>query len=370
MDALAFADLTMPAPDSPDLPGQAGLPASVVLPAFMDAPRFADPPALPPDHAVPWSLANASADWDPHDPLSLPDSHGQPAAPATGPPAARPARRGRVLAAAAVVVLAAAAALLVISHHPESSAQAQSLGQAPARAGASAGQAQQPGQGQPGTGSKTAGPGAAGSTTSKTQPAADGSGQPGSSTSAGSSASPGPQPSPGPSTGGTGGGAPGGPPPPAGYKWQEISAASAGATAGFKIAIPVAWQMRADGLQTYFYPPAGSAYIEADLASFAYAKPARQVLYLQAQAKADHAYDLYALVAIRSASFRGVPEASWRFHWQETGVGRIAVLQTLFTLPTSAGKQSYDLTESAPALTFPVVNTIFGQALRTFTPLP
>jgi tRNA A-37 threonylcarbamoyl transferase component Bud32 len=361
MEAPAFADLRMPEPESPDLPGQAGLPPSVELPAFMDAPRFADPPALPPDQAVPWSLANASANWDPHDPLSLPDSHGQLAGAVTGPPAARPGRRGRVLAAAAAAVLAVSAAVawLVYSHNPGSSAQAQSLSQSPARAGASASQAQHSSGGRPGTGSKTAGPGATAGTTGKT-PAAGATGKPGSTASPGPSPSPTASPSPGT----------GGPPPPAGYKWHEVSAASAGATAGFKIAVPAAWQMSADGLQTYFFPPKGSAYIEADLTPFAYAKPVREAEYLQAQAKADHTYHLYGLVAISSASFRGVPEGTWRFHWQEAVVGRIAVLQVLFTLTTSAGNQSYALTVSVPAANFPAIRAVFGEALQTFTPLP
>ena len=365
MEPPAFADLRMPDPDSPDLPGRAGPPASAELPAFMDAPRFADPPALPPDQAVPWSLANASADWDPHDPLSLPDSHGDSGGPATGTPAPRPPRRRRLLATAAagaLVVLAAAGWLA--THHPGSAAQAQSLTEAHKGAGAFAGQAQR-GGGKPGAGSKTTGPVAVAGAAGSTNPAA-GAGQPGGTTAAGLPASANPSPSPSPATGGTGTG----PPPPAGYKWYQISAAGAGATAGFKIAIPAGWNASADGLQTYFDPPAGSAYIEANLASFAYQNPVREADYLQAQAKAGHTYRLYGLVAISPATFRGAPEASWRFHWQQAGAARTAVLQVLFTLTTPAGSQSYAFTESAPAASFPAVDVVFGEALLTFKPLP
>jgi hypothetical protein len=268
-----------------------------------------------------------------------------------------------VLAAAvagALVVLVAAGWLA--AHHRGSSAQAQSLTEAHKGAGASAGQAQ-PGGGKHGAGSKTTGPVAVAGAAGSTSPVA-GAGQPGGTTAAGLPASATPSPAPSPSTGSAGSS----PPPPAGYKWYQISAAGAGATAGFKIAIPVGWNASADGLQTYFDPPVGSAYIEANLARFAYQNPVREAGYLQAQAKADHTYRLYGLVAITPATFRGAPEASWRFHWQEAGAARTAVLQVLFTLTTPAGSQSYALTESAPAASFPAV--VFGEALLTFKPLP
>jgi hypothetical protein len=128
--------------------------------------------------------------------------------------------------------------------------------------------------------------------------------------------------------------------------------------------------MSSSGLLTYLEPPKGNAYIEVDLTPFAYPGPVAEARYLQAQAKADHVYPQYHLLAIKLASFRGVPEGTWRFHWQQAGIGRTGVLQVLFTLKTAAGKQPYDLTVSAPAVNFGNADAIFQKALRTFKPLP
>jgi hypothetical protein len=114
----------------------------------------------------------------------------------------------------------------------------------------------------------------------------------------------------------------------------------------------------------------GSPYIEVDVTPFAYPRALREARYQQAQAKADDLYPRYGLIAINSASFRGVPDATWRFHWHEYGVGRVGVLEVLFTLTTSAGQQPYALTVSAPAAIFATTRAVFGTALRTFKPLP
>ena len=148
-----------------------------------------------------------------------------------------------------------------------------------------------------------------------------------------------------------------------------MSAASASAKAGFKIALPVGWQMGYPGQVTYFQRSSGLAFIEADLSPFTYPRPVREADYLQAQAKANYEYPLYGLVAIKPTTFRGVRAAIWRYHWDDDGV-RIAVLQVLFTLSTSAGRQSYDLTVSAPSAHFASVSAIFRRALLTFRPLP
>ncbi len=158
--------------------------------------------------------------------------------------------------------------------------------------------------------------------------------------------------------------------PPTGFRWERVSAASLGSTAGFKIAVPDAWQLNRDNLLTYLQAPPGAPYIEVDVTPFAYPGPLRQAGYLEAQAQANHMYRLYHRLAMSSASFRGAPAAIWRFRWQQPGVGPVGVLEVLGTLPTSAGPQSYALSVSAPAAQFATARMAFRTALRTFTPLP
>jgi len=376
METPAFADLKMPDLDtSADLAGQASLPSSAELPAFMDAPYLADPPASPPDHAVPWSLASAPASWDPHDPLSLPDSHRQVTGTPPAPPAARTgARRRAVTAALAAAVLAVTSVVgwsAYSSSRTRTPSQARPPGQQTAGPTVPARPARHTSSARHHTGHKTTGTGGA-ATTSKGHPAAGGTpsrlATPRGTPPAKPSSTPAPSPTP---TGSGGTGPPGGgPPPPAGYKWYRVSAVSLGTTAGFKIAVPDRWQMSRSGLLTYFNAAAGGAYIEVDETPFAYPRPVPEARYRQEQAKADHTYHLYQLIVIKPSGFRGVPEAIWRFHWQEPGVSRIGVLELLFTLTTSAGEQSYALTVSAPASRFLAVRAIFRTTVQTFEPLP
>jgi hypothetical protein len=374
MEPPAFADLKMPDSER----GDAELPLSADLPAFMDGPRFAGQPGLPPDNAVPWSQANAPAGRDPHDPLNLPDSDDHAAAAAGTSPAGQPARRnrGRALTAAAAVAVLAVAGVIGWSAYSHlasvTPAQAQAVGRTRAHVPAVAVPAHRPRTARPTTGPKTTRPGAAGTTTtSKTHPSASPSAQPSrpakpSPVAKGGSSGPGT----GKGGGGTGkGSSGGGPPPPAGYQWHVVTAASLGTTAGFKIAVPDSWQLTRQGLLTYLDAP-NTTYIEVDLSAFAYPGPVREAEYLQAQAKADDAYPSYHRLLIGPGVYQGVADGIWRFWWQQHGLGRIAVLKILCTLPTSAGKQSYALTVSARAANFAAAHAVFETALRTFKPLP
>jgi tRNA A-37 threonylcarbamoyl transferase component Bud32 len=378
MEAPAFADLKMPDLDaSADLADQAGLALPADLPAFMDARRHADLQAPPPENAVPWDLAGASANWARRDPLSLADSPGadspgQAKTTPAGSPATRPGTRRRVLAAAMAAAVLAVAGVAGWSAYSRSrtaaTGQPRPTAQSPAGATVPtvpARPARHNSSGQHHAGHKTTGPGAAaGATaTSKTHPA-------GGSTLSHKLSSPAkPSATPNPSaTGSPGSG--GGTPPPAGYQWFQVSAASLGTTAGFKIAVPDTWRMSRNGLVTYLDVAAGKPYIEVDVTPFAYSGPVREAYYRQAQARASHLYPLYRLIGIRSAGFRAVPEAIWGFHWQEPGVGQVGVLEVLFTLTTSAGQQSYALSVSASAARFVALRVIFHQALQTFAPLP
>jgi hypothetical protein len=119
----------------------------------------------------------------------------------------------------------------------------------------------------------------------------------------------------------------------------------------------------------YLRPPSGYRFVEANLQAFAYAGPVAEAKYLQAQARADHEYAHYAKIWIKPFDFRGYSAASWKFSWQEAGVGKIVVLEFLFTLDTKAGAQPYAMSVSSPLPKFPAAVVLFKQMLKTFHPL-
>jgi eukaryotic-like serine/threonine-protein kinase len=159
-------------------------------------------------------------------------------------------------------------------------------------------------------------------------------------------------------------------PPPAGYAWHTVTAASLGTTAGFVIAVPEQWQARVQGQAVTLEPPAGGGGIEVSLAPFTAAQPTGQARQDQAAAILGGQYPGYRLTAIEPAEFRGRGAAAWRFTWRSGVVSRTTVLTLLVTLSTSAGAQPYALSVSAPTLYFPAARKVFNTALTTFRPLP
>jgi eukaryotic-like serine/threonine-protein kinase len=181
--------------------------------------------------------------------------------------------------------------------------------------------------------------------------------------------------SPGTGSSGTGGSGAGGAetagaPPPAGYRWHTVAAASLGTTAGFVIAAPAAWRLRTHGQNVFLDPPAGRAQIEISLSPFSYERPVRAARDQQTAALAAGKYPGYRKIAIEAAGFQGAAAASWRFSWKPSGPARTTVLTILVTLPTSAGGQPYALSVSAPSASFAVARPVFEKALSTFRPLP
>jgi hypothetical protein len=165
-------------------------------------------------------------------------------------------------------------------------------------------------------------------------------------------------------------GAAGDGPPPAGYAWHTVTAASLGTTAGFVIAVPEGWQARVQGQAVALEPPAGGGGIEVSLAPFTAVQPTGQARQEQAAAIAGGQYPGYRLTAIEPAEFRGRAAAAWRFTWRSGALSRTTVLTLLVTLPTSAGPQPYALSVSAPTLYFPAARKVFDTAVTTFRPLP
>jgi hypothetical protein len=310
----AFADVR----EFPPLPPPADLPASADLPEFLDQPADGSPVSSPP-------AANP---------------------PAAGPVPPRPRGPGRVLMAAATAVAMAAAAFIGYAAYPRSAGTASD----PAPATAAVQGAGEAGGATPASG--TGGRPAHGTT---------GAGAGDRNTGSASADDPGAGSSP--ANGGSGTAA------PAGYQWFQVTPASSGTAAGFKVAAPATWQLTTQGLVSYLRPPSGSAYVEISLAPFTYPGPLREAAFLQAQALQQDLYPGYRLIAIRSGTFLGQPDAAWRFSWLQGGTTRVGVLQWLVNVATPAGTQGYEVAVSAPSPAFGWALTVFRRAMLTFQPL-
>jgi hypothetical protein len=369
LDPPVFAELRMPGPDGPgaadttepggypaypygaDGPGQRGPGGYAAgLPESLDPPSTGGPPGPDPDR--------------------------------TQPERPRPAGRGHrvwsrgwraVIVGAGIAAIVAATALgLGIYFHSQ--------------AGGPASQASGPGAARRAAGTAAARPGAKGA--SAGSGASGQAGRSGRGSAAGGSS---PDPKTGPSTGtgkktgtgktgtgtgkttgtgtgkttGSGAGA-----PPAGYRWQTVTAAELDATAGFVIAAPDAWPLSTQGQAAYLRPRSGRAVITIRLTPFAYRRPVREAHYQQARALAAGTYPGYRLQAIAPTEFMGSPAASWRFTWKPAGGPRTSVQAILVTLSTSAGNQAYKLILSVPSARLTAIRPIFEKALATFRPLP
>jgi hypothetical protein len=156
---------------------------------------------------------------------------------------------------------------------------------------------------------------------------------------------------------------------PPGYRRYQVTAAGSGSVAGFEVAAPATWLVTRQGRATYLRPRAGNAQIEISLAPFRYPGPLTEAGFLQAQALAHDQYPGYRLIAIQPRTFRGVPDAVWRFRWRQQGVGPVDVLELVMAVNTRAGTQSYELTLSAPSAGFPLAEVVFRRVLESFQPL-
>jgi Protein kinase domain len=322
----AFADVR----EFPPMPPPADLPASADLPEFLDQPLAA---------GLPEFLDQPLAAGLPGPPASGPPAPSPPAAHRAAPPAAGPDQPrsrgpGRALAAAALAVAMAVAALIGYAVYPRP--QSSASDPAPVVHGSGTG-------GQVAHG--TANTGAGGRSTASL------------SSGSGSGSASGSSPASGAST------------PSAGFQWFQVTPASSGTAAGFKLAAPANWQLTTQGLVSYLRPPSGRAYIEISLEPFTYPGPLREAAYLQAQALRQDLYPGYRLVAIRSGTLLGQPDAAWRFGWLQGGTKRVDVLQWLVSDEATAGTQDYELSVSAPSPAFGWALTVFRRAMLTFQPL-
>jgi len=237
----------------------------------------------------------------------------------------------------------------------------------------------QPGSGGSGpSGQPAPGPSTSGKQKPKGKPSASGnpkpsgkpsaSGHPSTSPSGSPSPNPSPDPTPSPSTSSPAGG--GGTPPPAGYAWDRVTAASVGTIAGFRIAAPAAWVMT-PGLNTVIKPAKGGVRLNINMATWAYPGPVRQAKRLQAAAKASGNYPQYLLGSIVATRLHGWPAARWTFSWQPlNAINPTDVTKWLFTAQTVDGPQQYVMSISAPSPRETWALNKFHVAMRTFKALP
>jgi len=336
--AMMLSDAAKLADCEPAFPGGFAVPGG--YPAFADVREF---PPMPPPADLP-----VSADLPEF--LDQPAAAGLPGSPASRPPAANPPAAGpaqprsrgpgRVLVTAALAVAMGAAALIGYAVYPRPHATASDPGPAataavngdPTSAGGKGGGRAAHGTARTGAGGQGAASSAGGDPGAGSSPASDASGT-------------------------------------ARYRWLQVTSASSGTAAGFKVAAPATWQLTTQGPISYLRPPSGRAFIEVSLAPFTHPGPVREAAFLQAQALGQDLYPGYRLVAIRPGTFLGQPDAAWRYTWLQGGTTRVGVLQWLVSVPTSAGTQSYELAVSAPSPAFSWALTVFRRVMLTFQPL-
>lgn len=157
-------------------------------------------------------------------------------------------------------------------------------------------------------------------------------------------------------------------PLPAGYSRYAESAATAGSTAGFTIAVPNTWNPSVKGASTFFYAPGGNPYLEVDLTPHTYTNMLVEARWLSALTLKQGRFPGYRGLGIRPVSIRGMSAAAWEFTWENPSVGRMRVLDLMFIANTSAGRQSYALYMTAPEASWNHYLPAFDEEMRTFKP--
>ena len=155
---------------------------------------------------------------------------------------------------------------------------------------------------------------------------------------------------------------------PSGYHWYTAPAARTSTTAGFTMAVPNGWRASTRGLITNVVDPVGHVSMQVDLTPFGAATAPGEASMLEEQARTDGSLPGYRRVALRPLLFHGGLGAAWEYTWQEPGIGRVDVLDVLFTERGRAGRQAYQIRVSTPMAGRTASRAIFDEALRTFGP--
>jgi hypothetical protein len=156
---------------------------------------------------------------------------------------------------------------------------------------------------------------------------------------------------------------------PQGYAWYSLPAASAGTTAGFRLAMPQGWDASRKGLATFLRDPAGGTYMEVDLTPHTRQGARAEVHWLEAHTISQGRLPGYRRISIRTVRVSGSAGAVWSFTWQGAGAGRVFAQDYLFDLTAGGGSQSYAVYASAPAANWRQTERMLAEAIRTFRPL-
>ena len=156
---------------------------------------------------------------------------------------------------------------------------------------------------------------------------------------------------------------------PAGFQWYSLPAASSGATAGFKMAVPQGWSASTSGLTTYFRDPRGAAFMEVDLTTQTFPNPVNEARWLEVRTRHQGKFPGYRRLSLRPVPVAGANGAEWSFSWLESGTGRVVAQDYLFDSATASGRQSYAVYASSPVPSWPRISQKLAEAIGTFQPL-
>jgi eukaryotic-like serine/threonine-protein kinase len=152
--------------------------------------------------------------------------------------------------------------------------------------------------------------------------------------------------------------------------WRSYSQPPSGAEkAGFRLAAPADWASSVSGDQTYLRDPSVNANILIDLTPHTYPNDMlREAVFIKDQAVSEDRFPGYAPLGLAAITIRGTPGSYWKFTWIDQGVEQ-EVIDLLFVLPTSSGRQSYALYMTAPASMWNQMRPTFDEEVETFSPL-
>ncbi|MEU8272212.1 serine/threonine-protein kinase [Sphaerisporangium sp. NPDC049002] len=106
---------------------------------------------------------------------------------------------------------------------------------------------------------------------------------------------------------------------------------------GFSLALPDDWvAYNRQKARVWFRPPGSRSYLLVDLTPWTDGDPLTALRDVEMQALAKGNLPGYALLALRSVTFKGRPAADWEFTWAQ-GAGRFHVFDRLLT--TADGRQ-------------------------------
>jgi eukaryotic-like serine/threonine-protein kinase len=156
--------------------------------------------------------------------------------------------------------------------------------------------------------------------------------------------------------------------PPAGWSTQVVPASANGTTAGFSIGLPPGWQFVRRGDQTFLEAPDHVRYLEVDLDAHHFGNMVAEAAYIEKNAVVKGSFPGYRRMSIKPEEIRGTAGSLWTFSWKQNDGMVMRVDDLLFTLPTSAGPQSYAIYFTAPTTEFGTSQglTFFDKILRTF----